>query len=151
VTQTTTIDILTAPNTAKNPTKMTAADLAPIVAMQLNIVGDWATNNATFSQGNGTVTYTSTHGVGATNVEPTYTTFNGYTAEKGNMGYGPLPQAFNTSVTQSFQVSGVDTADTSAAGKRVKPHGLPKMLHLQERKQQSGAQDQQTLLEGAGQ
>jgi hypothetical protein len=95
VTKSVTLNILTVSNLTGLPS-VTPAELAPIVAMQLNIVGDYGSTP-------GTVSYSATQSLTATNTEPSHTAFNGITAETSNMAYEHLPQSTNSGIMQSFQ------------------------------------------------
>ena len=86
---------------------MTEADLAPIVAFELNLVGRGGAQTATFSSGSGTITYAAGQGTPLTvlNEEPACTETHDVTGEKGNSFYGELPAGPGTSFTQSFTTS----------------------------------------------
>jgi hypothetical protein len=82
----------------------TALNLAPIAAFQFNIGGDYGGNTGTFASGGGTITYASNEPLTVTTLEPTYTDYNGGTAEDGNVVFGQLPISNSAVVTQTFQV-----------------------------------------------
>ena len=90
----------------------TSANLAPIRAFQMNIVGDYGSARATLTSGAGTMTYSASSPLTAVNAGPSYIDDpNVYTAESANLIYGPLPQSANSAITQSFQAT---TAAASA-------------------------------------
>ena len=134
ITKSITLSILTVSNLAGLP-PVTSAELAPIVATQLNIVGDYGSHQSFFNTTSGTVSYSATQPLTATNTEPSYTVFNGITAETSNMAYGPLPQSANLGITQSFQVPPQITthpdllASRTEALKTKRKHTLPLPLH----------------------
>jgi hypothetical protein len=83
---------------------VTAADLAPIVAFQLNFV-DWANGGTTkLSSGAGSITYTASTPMTITDTEPACVDWNYATVEAANSIYGPMPEGSNTTFTQSFAV-----------------------------------------------
>jgi hypothetical protein len=83
----------------------TALNLAPIVAFQFNIGGDYGKATETFASGTGTITYASNNPLTVETVEPkAYTDFGDGTAEDGNVVFGQLPVSNSPAVTQTFQV-----------------------------------------------
>jgi hypothetical protein len=83
---------------------VTAADLAPIVAFQLDLVG-WANSAKTvFTSGAGTITYTAiTPMIAQSNVPVDAEGFS--TAEQANSIYGELPSDIRLTFVQSFTVT----------------------------------------------
>jgi hypothetical protein len=79
-------------------------DLSPITAFELNIVGPGGGQNANFSSGAGSITYS----VGAPNqisaqiAQPACTEVTLITAETGNSSYGTLSACPAQSLTQQF-------------------------------------------------
>jgi hypothetical protein len=82
---------------------ITEADLAPILAFQLVLVGpDGCAVN--LSSGAGTITYTASSPLTALNSPPSCIN-NVTTGESANSSYGTLPQGTSGSFVQTFQVS----------------------------------------------
>jgi hypothetical protein len=101
----------------------TAANLAPIVALQFNIGGDWNSNTATLSGGVGTISYSAWTPLIVAGGEPSYTDFDDGTGETANVTYGTLPGATPSSmVVQSFQASAGASAAPLSEGRG---RGLP--------------------------
>lgn len=87
---------------------MTDADLAPLVAFELNIVGPQNAEISVLSSGAGTITYTtnSPSGLTALSQEPSCTESGLITEEEANTCYGVLPEIeFKPRITQSFRLS----------------------------------------------
>lgn len=85
--------------------KISKADLAPIVAYQLNLVC-WANSGVTaLTSGAGTITYSSSTQMTAQNAEPPDAESNYITAETANSLYSVLPSAASKAFIQSFGVS----------------------------------------------
>jgi hypothetical protein len=81
---------------------VTVADLAPIVAFQLDIVG-WANNvSTTLSSGTGEVTYTASSSLTVGNTEPSCVDWDYVTTETANSIYSPMPPGPGQTFTQSF-------------------------------------------------
>jgi hypothetical protein len=84
----------------------TAANLAPIAALQFNIGGDYNRAVASLSGGAGTITYTADNLLNVVNSEPSYTDFDDGTGETANLTFGELPGVTASRViTQSFQAT----------------------------------------------
>jgi hypothetical protein len=98
---------------------VSSADLSPIVAFELDIVGYDNGQSTTLSSGSGTITYTATNAMTVANAEPAYCEFDGGTVETANTAYGELPTGSSATFVQSFNKS-------SAAIKAAKLHGLSK-------------------------
>ena len=99
-------------NTRANVTKtltsisgVTSADLAPIVAFELNLVGPINGESAVLSSGAGTIVYTSSSELTVLNYEPSCTESGYVTGETANSFYGVLSATPSTIFTQSFHVS----------------------------------------------
>lgn len=102
---------------------VTAEDLAPIVAFQLNFV-DWANGgDTTLSSGNGTIVYTANNPMEVMNTEPSYVDWGFSTEERANSSYSVLPNHANEGFTQTFQYvpSGEVVSKTSAVMHRLTP------------------------------
>ena len=82
-----------------------AEDLAPIVAFQLNFVGDINGATTTLASGAGTITYTALNLMSVLNTEPACVDWNFSTVEAANSAYGFLPSAPSQTFTQSFELS----------------------------------------------
>jgi hypothetical protein len=85
---------------------VSAGELAPIVAFQLNIVGPIDAQTAVLSSGAGTITYTASPAMTAgTSVPSACTETSEGTGEQANTVYGTLPTSPSNSFTQSFNIS----------------------------------------------
>jgi hypothetical protein len=84
---------------------VTAADLAPITAFELNLVGPDNGQNVVLSGGKGTITYEATTRLRALGLEPACTEVGFITAETANSHYGELPSSPSNSFTQLFSAS----------------------------------------------
>jgi hypothetical protein len=84
---------------------VTSADLAPITAFELDLVGPYNGESAVLSSGAGTITYEATSLLTVLNQEPSCTETPVITAETANSFYGLLPAASSNTFTQSFNVS----------------------------------------------
>jgi hypothetical protein len=82
---------------------ITNDELAPIVAMELNIVGHLDRSDTHFTSGAGTINYAAAQKLTVSDEEPDFTHFGGYTGETSNMTYGPLPAGYTSNPTQSFR------------------------------------------------
>jgi hypothetical protein len=82
-----------------------AMDLAPIVAFQMNFVGDINGETTTLASGAGTMTYTASNLMSVLNTEPPCVDWDYTTVEAANSAYGLLPSAPSQSFTQSFELS----------------------------------------------
>jgi hypothetical protein len=96
-------------NTLANVTKtltalpnVKSADLAPISAFELNLVGPINSESAVLSSGAGTITYASSTILTVLNQEPSCTETGSVTAELANSFYQPLPAAPANGFIQSF-------------------------------------------------
>lgn len=82
-----------------------AEDLAPIVAFQMNFVGDINGATTTLSSGAGTMTYTASNFMSALNTEPSCLDWDFSTVEAANNAYGLLPSVLSRTFAQSFELS----------------------------------------------
>jgi hypothetical protein len=98
---------------------VSSADLSPIVAFELDIVGYDNGQSTTLSSGSGTITYTAVNPMTVANEEPSYCEFDGGTLETANTTYGELPTGSSVTFVQTFDTS-------SAAIKASKRSGLIK-------------------------
>ena len=87
----------------QNGAAITGVDLAPIVAMELNIVGHLDGSDTHFTSGAGTINYTAAQKLTVSATEPGFTTFGNHTGETSNISYGPLPAGYTSNPTQSFR------------------------------------------------
>jgi hypothetical protein len=102
--------------TTKKPA--TAANLAPIRAFQLNVVGDYGGARATLTSGSGWITYAASSPLSLIDSAPSYVNDTGtFTAETANLIYGPMPAITSNAVTQAFQTT---TGLKSDAQERVR-------------------------------
>jgi Ricin-type beta-trefoil lectin domain-like len=89
------------------------SDLAPIVALQLNLVGWGNYANTVFSSGAGTITYSSTTPMTAlSGPPPDAEATNIITGEQANSGYSVLQSGSSRSFHQSFGVSSAHAPTT---------------------------------------
>ncbi len=85
---------------------VTAADLAPIVAFELDIVGPINSESAVLSSGAGTISYTASAALTVLKAEPTTCTeTTDITAETANTVYGLLPAGPSKTSIQTFNVT----------------------------------------------
>jgi hypothetical protein len=96
------IDLLTLSLYGKS-TLATTADLSPIVAFELNLVGPIDALQSYLTSGAGTITYTASNALTALSKLPSGTDASDtITAETTNSAYGELPEGASTSIVQSF-------------------------------------------------
>jgi virginiamycin B lyase len=96
------------PFTLPSGAPVTAADLAPIVAFELNIVGPGNGHCAEFTTGAGTITYSATTPLTPLNQIPPCAALGDNaetTGETSNSVYGSLPSAQSNTFTQCFGVN----------------------------------------------
>jgi hypothetical protein len=114
-TASTTIDLLSL-NLAGGGGPVTTADLAPIVAFQMDLV-DWANGGSTtLSSGAGTITYTAQTDLTVLSAEPGCVDWDYVTVETANSIYGPLPPGPSGSFTQSFSTGAASAMIRRRAG-----------------------------------
>jgi hypothetical protein len=82
-----------------------AQNLAPIVAFQLNFVGDIGGATTMLASGAGTMTYTASNLMSVLNSEPSCVDWTYSTVEAANSMYSLLPDTPSHSFTQSFGLS----------------------------------------------
>jgi hypothetical protein len=83
---------------------VTKADLAPIIAFQLNLVGPIAGESVVLSSGEGNFVYSASTALTPVNQEPPCAESGYVTAETSNSRYGVLVGRSSNSLTQSFSV-----------------------------------------------
>jgi hypothetical protein len=83
----------------------TEADLAPITAFELDLVGHDSGQSITLSSGAGTITYSASNQMTVLNQEPSCTESAYITAEMANSFYGTLLLGPSQRFTQSFSTS----------------------------------------------
>lgn len=86
----------------KSLAKYSPADLAPIVAFELNLVGP---KGDILSSGAGAITYTASSPMTVSNKEPSCVATHTITAETTNSVYGALPASPSKTFTQTFGVA----------------------------------------------
>jgi hypothetical protein len=84
---------------------VTSADLAPIVAFQVDFVDYLNGGTTTLSSGAGSITYAASNKMTALSSVPSCVDWNYITVEKANSSYGVLPSNANATLTQSFQAA----------------------------------------------
>ena len=82
-----------------------AQNLAPIVAFQLNVVGDIGGATTQLASGAGTMTYTAANTLSVLNTEPACVDWTYKTVEAANTMYSFLPDTPSQTFTQSFGLS----------------------------------------------
>ena len=102
---------------------VTSADLAPITAFELDLVGPYNSESAVLSSGAGTITYEAASLLTVLSQEPSCTESSAITAETANSFYGPLPAAPSNTFTQSFNVS--TAAPTIRKQGKLRPRLIP--------------------------
>jgi hypothetical protein len=80
-------------------------NLAPIVAFQLNFVGDIGGATTMLASGAGTMTYTASNALSVLNTEPSCVDWTYNTVEAANSMYSLLPDTPSNTFTQSFGLS----------------------------------------------
>ena len=96
---------------------VTAADLAPIVAFELNLVGPVNSESSVLSSGAGSIIYEALEPLTVLNAEPNQCTESGYiTAETANSVYGALTSGPSVMFSQSFNI-GAEAAMIRKVGK----------------------------------
>jgi hypothetical protein len=90
--------------------KVTAADLAPIVAFQMDFVDYLNGGKTTLSSAAGSVTYTASNQMTVLSSEPACVDWDYVTLETANSSYGVLPSNPNQTFTQAFQVAAAGVA-----------------------------------------
>jgi hypothetical protein len=98
-----------------------AADLAPISAFELNLVGPINGESAVLSSGAGTITYSSSTILTVLNQEPSCTETGSVTAEQANSFYEPLPAAPGNGFIQSFLTLPANVAPMIRKPGKVRP------------------------------
>lgn len=83
---------------------VTTADLAPIVAFELNLVGPGDLKHAHFTSGSGTFTYSATNFMTPLASLPTDVADGVTTGETSNSVYSTLPAGPSNNIVQSFSV-----------------------------------------------
>jgi hypothetical protein len=85
--------------------QVTSAELAPIVAFQMDFV-DWLNgNNTVLSSGAGTIVYTASQALTPTAYPPSYVDWSYITVETANSLYGYLPSTAASTIQQGFQAN----------------------------------------------
>jgi hypothetical protein len=82
---------------------ITSGELAPIVAMELNIVGHLDGSDTHFTSGAGTINYISRHRSLLSRMENLTLRILGATQLRHRMTYGQLPAGYTSTHTQSFR------------------------------------------------
>jgi hypothetical protein len=88
--------------TLQSITGVTSADLAPIVALELDLVGYDNGHSTVLSSGAGTITYTASSLLTVLSQEPVCTQGDVVTEETANSFYGELSAGPSNTFTQSF-------------------------------------------------
>jgi hypothetical protein len=99
-----TITLLSLDTVSGSP--VTTADLAPIVAFQLDFVDYLNGGNTTLSSGAGTIVYAASNPMTVLSSEPVCVDWDYITLETANSSYGLLPSNTSTTFVQTFQKTG---------------------------------------------
>ncbi|MGC1761305.1 MAG: hypothetical protein WA742_18300 [Candidatus Cybelea sp.] len=118
--------------------KITANELSPIYAVQMNIVGPDGGGITMLYSGAGNITYTATSELYVMREQPTWASYQGgHTEEQSNAAYGELPPGPSSSIVQPFttprpfwpggslaatQRHGANETDVFAVGANGRPH-----------------------------
>jgi hypothetical protein len=97
---------------------VTPQELAPITALELNLVGPANSESAVLSSGAGTVTYAASTPLTVLRGEPACTETGTVTAETANTSYGVLAAGPSNSITQTFTFT---TAKAIHATGKIRP------------------------------
>ncbi len=84
---------------------VTSADIAPIIAFEVNLVGPVNSESAVLSSGEGSIIYEATTPMTALNAEPSCAESGYITAETANSVYGVLNSGPSTEFSQSFNIT----------------------------------------------
>jgi hypothetical protein len=84
----------------------TAAQLAPILAFELNLVGPYSKENVVLSSGSGSIVYEASSPLTVTSYWPAWLGSVGGTDENANSIYGVLRSGPSTVFSQPFTISG---------------------------------------------
>jgi hypothetical protein len=96
---------------------VTYADLAPIIAFELNLVGPYDSASVVLSSGAGSFTYEAFKPLTASYSEPKCAESGYITAETANSLYSPLPTAASSTLSQTFSVTGIESLIVRKHGK----------------------------------
>jgi hypothetical protein len=102
--------------------KVTTADLAPIVAFQLDFVDYLNGGKTTLSSGEGTITYTASNLMTVLSSEPSCVAWDYITLETANSGYGFLPSNPSQTFTQSFLATAAGAVISKQGSARTVRH-----------------------------
>ena len=89
---------------------VTSADLAPIVAFQVDFVDYLNGGTTTLSSGSGTITYNASQAMTPLSAAPSCVDWNYITVEKANSSYAVLPSNANQTFTQFYQAAAAAVA-----------------------------------------
>jgi hypothetical protein len=96
---------------------VTSADIAPIIAFELNLVGPVNSESVVLSSGAGKITYQATTPLTALDAEPTCAESGYVTAETANSLYSALPTGANTQLSQTFSIAKTESLVIRKEGK----------------------------------
>jgi hypothetical protein len=112
---------------------VSSADIAPIIAFELNLVGPVNSESAVLSSGAGTITYQAITPLAALNSEPSCAESGYVTAETANSLYSLMPATTSTQLLQKFSITSNEFLVVHKEGKLrpglVIPPGILKQLH----------------------
>jgi hypothetical protein len=96
---------------------VTSADLAPIIAFELNLVGPVNSESVVLSSGAGKISYQATTPLTAVDTEPDCAESGYVTAETANSRYSALPGGASTELSQTFSIAKTESVVIRKAGK----------------------------------
>ena len=96
---------------------VSSADIAPIIAFELNLVGPVNSESAVLSSGAGTITYQAITPLAALNSEPSCAESGYVTAETANSLYSLMPPAASTQLSQTFSITSIEFLVVHKEGK----------------------------------
>jgi hypothetical protein len=107
---------------------VTSADLSPIVAFEINLVGPGNGESATFSSGAGTIIYQASERLTASATKPSDAESDLITEETANSTYSVLSATAADYFTQKFGVSKTAAPKKPKAGQKFRPPLTPPPL-----------------------
>jgi hypothetical protein len=106
------------------------ADLAPIIAFELNLVGPSKGEWVLFASGGGTIVYTSASPLTVLNCEPECVETGAVTNETSNASYGRLFAGPSTMIVQWFNMNAARPVLSAAGRRRPSLVSTPEHLRL---------------------
>jgi hypothetical protein len=104
---------------------VSSTDLAPIVAIEMNLVGPGNSESVTFSSGSGTITYTASNQLTALSTVPACVDKDFHTEETSNSTYATLSATPSSYLQQTFSVNPSAQPMSLKVGRTRPPLRLP--------------------------